>query len=152
MNFTTLSEGHSCNCHRKADENCTDTFARKVCDARELKSRDFKTHHERGLPPESASCDDICGYRGVSVFVWNGNSKTYISEKFSLTFGISPMMKRPKYQLGVFRISEGLGKVKHTPNQKHGVEPYHYDFYKSDEFAVEKLELVDLLPLFTPNV
>jgi len=152
MNFTVLSEGHSCSCHAKATENCIDTFARKVGDAKDLKSRDFKSHHERGVPLENASCEDVCGHRGVSIFVWNSESKTYILDKFSLTFGISPMIKRPKYQLGVFQVAQGLGKVKHTPNQKHGVEIYHYDLYKCDDFAVENLVLVDLLPLFTPNV
>lgn len=151
MSYKSILEGHSCKCLANANENYTDLFARKVGDTKDFKLRDFKTHHERGKPVTSNLCEDICGFRGLSIELWNDESKEYIIEKFVLTVSISPMIK-PKNQIGVFRLTDGTGKVEHTPNQKHGTEIYHHDLYKSDNFAVEKLEIIELVPIINPNV
>lgn len=145
MNFAAISEGHNCNCHTTALENCVDTFARRVGDTKDFKDRDFRTYFERGLPSESDSCDEVCGHRGLSINLWNDESKRFVIDKFSLTLAISPMIKKPKSQIGVFQLTKDIGKIKHTPNQKSGVDPYHYDLYKSDEFGVEKLTLVEMV-------
>lgn len=152
MEFKLINNGHNCKCLSQSVENYEDTFARKVDATQDFKLRDFKTHHERGVLLEDNSCQGICGFRGISIEIWNDESKGYISNKFSLTFGISPQYKKPKSQIGVFKLKEGAGKVKHTPNQKHGVEIFHYDLYKSDTFAIDMLELVEMIPLFNPNV
>lgn len=145
MNFTNLSQGHTCQCHKGASENCADTFARKVGEAKGLKARDFRTHSERGIIPESNECDELCGYKGLSINIWTEQSKSYVYDKFSLTLGISPKLKTPRTQIGVFKILEEAGKVKHTPEQKEGIDVYHYDFYKSDEFDIDKLVLVEMI-------
>lgn len=145
MNFTTISEGNNCNCHNKASENCVDVFARKVGDTKDFKSRDFRTDFERGKPLEDTACSELCGHRGLSINLWNDESKRYVIAKFALTLSISPMIKKPKSQIGIFKMSVDTGKVKHTPNQKNGVDKYHYDLYKSDEFCVEKLTLIEMV-------
>ncbi|GAB4036293.1 hypothetical protein [Spirosoma jeollabukense] len=145
MNFTTVSEGHNCNCYNNASENCVDTFARKVSDTKDLKIRDFRTHSERGLIPDNDSCDEICGYKGLSINLWNDQSKRSVTDKFSLTLAISPMIKKPSSKIGVFKFLPDAGKVKHTPNQRNGVDTYHYDLYKSDEFVIEKVVLIEMI-------
>jgi hypothetical protein len=151
MSYKSISEGHNCKCLIDAHDNNKDTFARKVGDTKDFKIRDFKTHHERGKILETESCEDICGFRGLSVELWNEESKDYVIDKFSLTVKLAPM-KKPSHQIGVFKIVENAGKVKHTPNQRHGQEIYHHDLYKSDTFVIENLEIIEMIPLFNPNV
>lgn len=151
MNFTILSSDNSCNCHRSASEDLVSSFVRKVEYNKELKARDFKTHHERGKLPGSQDCKEVCGIRGLSIEIWNDNSREHLIEKYLRSYGISPKLK-PKSQIVVFQFLEGCGKVKHTPDQKSERNIYHYDLYKSDEFTLEKICLLETIPLIDGDV
>lgn len=152
MEFNSISIGHSCNCLSNAIENFTDTFVRKVDATTEFKIRDFRAKYEKDnfVEIESSTCEEVCGNRCLSIDIWNDESKEYIIKKYSVTLGISPKLK-PNF-IGLFKLNEGSGKVKYTPNQKHGIEIYHYDLYKSDGFTIDMLELIEIRTIPNSNV
>ena len=78
--------------------------------------------------------------------MWNNESKEYLINKYFIKRGIAPGFK-PKHQLGIFKILDGGGKIKHTPNQEDGIEIFHYDFYKCDEFSLDKICLIGTIPI-----
>ena len=64
--------------------------------------------------------------------------------KYLYTASISPALKK---NLCVIKFKPDCGLVKYTPNQSESYNEYHYDFYKADDFLVEKLELVEMIQL-----
>ena len=144
MNFTKISINTNCNCLREANENTDDTFVRKVRRSGNLNDSDFRTHFERGkIPGNLDDCEEICGLNGVSIEIWNGDSSKPLMDRYLITAAISPQVKK---NLCVIKFRENCGLVKHTPNQAEYNE-YHYDFFKDDDFLVEKLELIEMIPL-----
>ena len=146
MTFDNLHENTECNCTSKSQENLTDFFARKVGKAKtELKERDFKTHHERGIMASVLDdCSEVCGKRGLSIDIWNEQTKESILQRFMTTFAISPKLKN---HLSIIKFKKGAGVVKHTPVLKPIPNKHHHDFYKSDNFNLDLIELIELIPL-----
>jgi hypothetical protein len=144
MNFTKISSNTTCDCVSNASENLNDTFVRKVNRSANLKDSDFKNHIERNKIPENLNnCEEVCGHHGVSIEIWNDQSKPHLLNKYHQTAIISPQHKK---NLCVIKFKPDCGVVKHTPNQAQYNE-YHYDFYKDDDFLVTKLELVEMIQL-----
>ncbi len=146
MTFNQLHENTDCDCLLETRENTENLFARKVGKAKtELKSRDFKTHYERGITVTSPDdCLEVCGKRGLSIDIWNEATKVAVLQRFMTTFAISPKLKN---HLSIIKFKEGAGFVKHTPVIEPIPNENHYDFYKSDEFDLDLVELVELIPL-----
>ncbi len=121
-------------------------FVRKVGKAKtELKDRDFKTHYERGIIASSPDdCSDVCGKRGLSIDIWKEDTKDTVLQRFMTTFAISPKLKN---HLSIIKFKNNAGVIKHTPILKPIPNKHHYDFYKSDNFTLDLVELVELIPL-----
>lgn len=148
MTFENLHIGTDCNCLHRAKPNSTDLFARRVGKAPDLKDRDFRTHHERSKEPDDPdNCSIVCGYRGLSVDLWNDDTKEQILNRYGITNAFAPVIGKKKNQLSIIRLNEASGVVKHTPIKGPSPNPYHYDWYKCDNFDLTLVELVDLIPL-----
>jgi hypothetical protein len=141
MTFSELHEGITCNCVKDAViDNCS-VFTRRVNLNPKLKNGDFK--YSKNKRPENDDCTEWCGIRGISIHIYNNESIEEIIEKNMIYMGIATGSKK---QLSVFKIKSDGGMVKNTPNQKDGIDKYHFDFYKPDDFDTEKhLELVELI-------
>ncbi|RNA63518.1 hypothetical protein D1631_17170 [Chryseobacterium nematophagum] len=146
MQFIKISSNTECSCLNDSYADLTNMFVRKVRKAPDMKDADFKNHFERDKTPEKNTCDEICGFHGVSIEIWNDSSSKALLEKYLYTAGISP---KHKNNLSVFKLKENAGLVKHTPHQVEFNE-YHYDFYKEDSFTVDRLELIEMIPII-PN-
>ncbi|UOE49655.1 hypothetical protein MTO98_01045 [Mucilaginibacter sp. SMC90] len=145
MNFTKISNNTECDCFTKSNENTTDMFVRKVRRSENLNNADFRNHIERGkIPEDKNNCGEVCGYHGVSIELWNEYSSAQLKERYLQTLSFSP---KSKNNLCVIKFQPGCGLVKHTPDQKNGYNEFHYDFYKNDDFSVERLSLVEMVPL-----
>jgi hypothetical protein len=146
MTFDKIAESNNCNCLNGCSEDYTNVFARKVGIAKTLKLRDFKTHHERNkVPSQLNNCKEVCGFRGISVDIWNDESKDIVLKKYFTTIAFSPKYKS---NISIIKLKQDAGIVKHTP-VNNPLNEFHYDFYKSDNFVIESIELVDLIPLKT---
>lgn len=146
MPFTKISDNIECSCLTDSYSDLSNTFARKVRKAPDIKEGDFKNHYERDRFPDSNNCKDICGFHGVSVEIWSDASSKILLEKYLTTANYSP---KHKNNLSIFKFKEDAGVIKYTPDQEVFNE-FHYDFYKEDLFAVDRLELVKMIPLI-PN-
>ena len=114
-------------------------FARRVNLKSPFKISDF--NYSQSKRPETEDCMEWCGIRSLSVHKYNMESKQEVIQRNIIYMGVAPASKK---QLSVFKIKTGGGLVKNTPNQKHGLDQFHYDFYKPDDFNVENhLELVE---------
>ena len=138
MTFKKLHQDTECNCLESAIQDNDNLYARKINKPIPL-DRDFNSHWERGKRAEI--CNEICGYKGLSINKWDEDSKNAIINKFLTTFGISP---KHKDSIFVFRITPETGVVEYTPTQN---DKTHFDFYKSDDFTLEMLETHIVLPL-----
>ena len=143
MGFKKIIDTTPCDCLLDTNSNTTDLFVRKVRKSSDLKDPDFRNHIEKGKTPGNATCEQICGYYGVSIEIWNDSSRNILLEKYKYTAAISP---KAKNDLCVVRFKESNGVVKYTPNQQIYNE-YHYDFYKDDSFCVADLELIKMIVL-----
>lgn len=146
MSFTKITDNPKCSCLSESEPDLTNTFARKVRKAPDIKEGDFRNHYERDRVPDPNVCEQVCGFHGVSVEIWNESSSDILLEKYQKTANYSP---KHKNNLSIFRFKDDAGVVKYTPDQEVYNE-HHYDFYKQDSFTVDRLELVKMIPLI-PN-
>lgn len=139
MEFSELLKDTDCQCLENANQDNVSIFAKKINKPNPT-DKDFKSHWERGKT--SIVCDEICGYKGLSVNLWNESTKEAVIKKYVTTFGISP---KHKDSIFVFKFLDEAGMVKYTPNEN---DKSHYDFYKSDNFTLEMLEqTTEIIPL-----
>ena len=143
MQFTKISNNAECTCLSDSYIDLTNTFARRVRKAPDMKDGDFKNNFEKDRAPETDDCEEICGFHGVSIDIWNDKSSTKLLEKYQTTANISPKYKN---NLSIFKLKKEAGVIKYTPNQKPYNE-FHYDFYKEDSFTIDRLELIEMIPL-----
>jgi len=143
MEFRKLHGDTACNCLTKAESNETDLFARKI-NKPFAREKDFDSKWEKGNVPFDLNpndCRTVCGLKGISVNIWNENSQEHVIEKFVTTFRISP---RHKDSILVFKFREQSGMVEFTPNR---LDEFHYDFYKSDDFALDRIDKIQIINL-----
>ncbi|WP_157474546.1 hypothetical protein [Dyadobacter sp. Leaf189] len=133
MNFTRINDGHVCKCLRNCVENYEDLFLRRIDNKNKLHIRDFRTHHERNKTSEGG-CDNLCGNRGLSIEIFNEESLAATINQIQVTRQFNPQSSRK--HVAIFRLREGAGIVKHTPNQI-VYNKNHYDLFKSDEFSLD---------------
>jgi len=144
MPFNKITENTTCDCFLDAKEDIDNLFVRSVRKAPNLKDADFKNHFERNKTPNNENdCDEVCGFHGVSIEIWNDTSSPVLLKKFNYSASISPKFKK---NLSIIKFKANNGLIKHTPNQIVYNE-YHYDFYKEDSFAVCDLELIEMIAL-----
>jgi hypothetical protein len=146
MTFENMAQGENCKCLKNCTENTVDIFARRTDYTKELKSRDFKCDKDKKREfPNLNDCKAVCGYYGVSIDLWNENSKDILLKRYITTASFSPQHRK---NLSIIKFKESAGFIKNTPiNEQIGGE-YHYDLYKCDNFEIEMIELIENIPLF----
>ncbi|HEY4196062.1 MAG TPA: hypothetical protein VGM63_11035 [Mucilaginibacter sp.] len=106
-----------------------------------LKKTDFKSKWEKGQRPTDGDCKSTCSKKGVSLSIIKDGEKDKVVKIFKSLFPIAPGYK-PNFS--IIRLAEKSGAVKSTPSR---MNPYHYDLYKSDEFDVNQVSVVEIIPL-----
>jgi hypothetical protein len=134
MEFTKLKEGHNCNCIENAKIDTNNLYAIKTM-KNILRPQDFNSYWEKGKRPDVDDCFKICSLKGVSMSLFNNETKDEVSKIFKILFPLSP-----KYKpfISIVKIHDDAGVVKHTPDE---VNQHHFDFYKSDTFDYTKMNL-----------
>ena len=137
MTFSFIHDDIECDCIEGAVEDNNSAFLRTI-DGSIPKERDFLSHWERykkqgkELPIES--CDKTCGLKGLSVNKIDGYNEGEISNIVKNRLLFLPQ-GRKKF-ICKFKLDNGSGVVKHTPNEIH---ESHHDLYKCDEFDMNKI-------------
>ncbi|WP_374363768.1 hypothetical protein [Cloacibacterium sp.] len=140
MDFNQTFGDIECNCIEGSHEDTINNYAIKTA-KENLRINDFYSYHDKGKPLSNKKCDSICSYRGVSISLYNDETKEYILNVYKELFPLSPGYKP---YVKIIKFGEECGNVKHTPS---GINDHHYDFYKCDTFAIEKIEVVEIKEL-----
>lgn len=141
MDFNKLNEGINCNCLENALSADDNSFAIKTMKS-DLRIQDFTSYWEKGRRTESNDCKDICSLKGISMSIFNEETKEKVIEIFKELFPLAPKYKP---YLSVINLYENSGLTKHTPND---MNSFHYDFYKSDTFDHTKVNLINAKELY----
>lgn len=137
MEFNTIKEGTVCNCFDNANEDLQNNFAIKTMKS-ELRVQDFNSYWEKGKRPITNECEEICSLKGVSISIFNDETKDAVINIFKSLFPLAPKYKP---YLSVVKLYDKSGLVKHTPNE---INQYHYDLYKCDTFDYANVELINI--------
>lgn len=136
MTFEKLQLNETSNCLAEAKEDYVSIFVRKI-KSEEVCIEDFKSKWEK-LRAIGASLDEQCGAKGISICKVEDENESKILEDFVEVFRISP---RYRYTALFFKLLPDAGLVKSSPSKK---LISHNDFYKSDEFALDKIEKIKI--------
>lgn len=139
MKFEKLNADTNCTCALDGLIDNASHFALKI-NKENLRENDFKTHWEKGKT--STICDEICSLKGQSLTIVNNQEdldKTI--QVYKQLFPISPSYKP---FCAIITLNEDSGVVKLTPIE---INPLHHDFYKSDDFTIDKVSLIQTIPL-----
>jgi hypothetical protein len=139
MTFEKLNVDNNCKCTEDGVINNISSFALKI-NKETIREADFKTYWEKGRT--STDCDEICSLKGQSLTIIDSQKDLDLTLKiYKELFPISPKYKP---YCAVVLLNEDSGLVKLTPTE---INPLHHDFYKSDEFTIEKVSLLMTIPL-----
>lgn len=133
MNFNTLNSDNKCSCNNDAIIDNISKFALKM-NKEIMRENDFKTYWEKGKRPKLMDCSEICSYKGLSLSIVN--LPIDLENTINLYKQLFPFSPGYKTHCVVISLKENSGMVKSTPIDKN---PLHYDFYKSDNFNIEKV-------------
>ena len=136
MTFERISSDTSCDCLAKTEIDTSNEYVRKLRKDK-VEERDFLTHWEREIRPESQECEDICSYKGVSINQFKNEYESQILNKYKTTFKFNP--KKGAYYLK-FKFNENVGRIKYAPEDD---DISHYNFFKADEFQIENLLILE---------
>lgn len=138
MKFKNILSEHDCDCLDKAIEDNTSHFAIKTM-KENLRFQDFQSYWEKGKrPDDNSNCEKVCSLKGVSISIFNDNTKDEVVSIYKELFPLAPKYKP---YLNVVKFYDSSGVVKHTPND---LNIHHYDFYKSDTFDYLNVYLVQI--------
>jgi hypothetical protein len=139
MEFENIHVDTDCICTDDAAEDVESIYVRKISN-QEIADKDLKSSWEKKKQKEG-DCHLICAYKGLSINIWNEDSRKSVIDKFLNSFGISQTSGANIY---IFKFKENAGILKHTPRDG---DAHHYTFYKSDDFTVGMLEKVEVKEL-----
>lgn len=139
MEFKELQLENEEECLKDALIDLDTEFARKT-NTPTLKEKDFVTKWER-TGKNNINKKMLCGTKGISMSKIENVSKEQIIENYVEAFKISP---RYKDGLLIFKFLDGAGLVKPKPSKR---IINHHDFYKSDDFDLNKISTKELLKL-----
>jgi len=137
MEFNNLKENTVCNCIEDAKEDYENNYAIKTMKT-ELRIQDFKSYWEKSKRPETNECKEVCSLKGVSVSIFNDETKDAVINIYKTLFPLAPKYKPI---LKVVKLYDKSGMVKHTPSK---LNSHHFDFYKCDTFDFTKVELINV--------
>lgn len=138
MEFKNIEEEHNCDCIENSVEDNNSTYAIKTMKDF-LRLQDFNSYWDKGKKPVNYNdCKEVCSLKGVSVSIFNDDTKEEVTNIYKELFPLAPKYKP---YLSVVKFYESSGVVKHTPNDGN---THHFDFYKSDTFDFEKVDVIQI--------
>lgn len=140
MEFNKLSEETICNCIENANEDLVGSYALKINKSK-IRPQDFNTYWEKGRKPSTDECREICSLKGLSISIFNDETKDKVLEIYKTLFSLSPKYKP---YVAVVRFNNGLGVIKYSPSK---FNPFHCDFYKCDTFDYSNVNLIKVTEL-----
>jgi hypothetical protein len=147
MTFTKIGLTlDTCNCLSFESQDLTLYYARRI--ARPLVvEKDFLTKYEKNPTVFAIDTDKDCfkwchNITSISINEWNECHKTAIINKYLDLFDQSKQQRRDA--ILIFKLTEKAGKIKTTPRDD---DATHRDFYKSDNFTITTIEVIDILEL-----
>lgn len=140
MTFEDLHKDISCDCIADASQDFESTFGLKT-NKDHLREVDFNSHWEKGKKPSSSDCREVCSYKGKSISLIVNDNANAVLQIFQSLFTLSPGYK-PYFT--IIKFGEDTGLVKATPDT---VNPYHFDFYKCDNFQFSNIEQISSVPI-----
>ncbi len=133
MTFDNQHFSSTCDCLDGSSSNTEDWFCRRVdIRAKAPKDRHFRTKDEKITDRVFETCKEECDKKGLSIYIWNDETKGQIKAVTSYGQGL----EFSKKQLCIFRLAEGAGQLKPDPLKDN---PSHYLMYKADNFSVNML-------------
>jgi hypothetical protein len=141
MNFNTLNSDNNCTCTNDAVIDNVSSFALKM-NKGIMRENDFKTYWEKGRRPESLDCNEICSHKGQSLSIVN--STVDLENTINIYKQLFPFSPSYKTHCAVITLNKNSGMVKSTPID---INPLHYDFYKSEDFNIEKVTIHQIISL-----
>jgi hypothetical protein len=136
MDFNNLMNGHQCDCLESAKEDAENSYAIKT-NKNVLRTQDFTSYWEKGKRPCDEDCKEICSLKGISISIFNDQTKNEVVKIFQELFPLAPKYKP---YLSVIRFYKSSGMIKHTPDN---INIHHHDFYKCDDFDFSKVNLIN---------
>lgn len=136
MTFTNLNNGTDCDCLSETFEDYKTQFALKI-NKNNLRNVDFKTYWEKGRTNFN-SCKEACSLKSKSISIVK--TEKDIDNTLSIYKSLFPISPKYKPYCAILTFKEKSGKIKLTPSKNN---PLHCDFYKSDIFTKDLVEVVD---------
>lgn len=140
MEFNKLNEETICICTENANEDVINNFVLKI-NKNELRLQDFNTYWEKGRRPTTKECSEICSLKGLSISIFNNETKEKVLNIFKTLFPLAPGYKP---YLAIVSFKNGLGVTKYTPSK---INQFHFDFYKCDAFDYKNVNLINITEL-----
>jgi len=140
MTFEKLHSDTSCDCVEDLNEDTEAIFSRRIS-GKQLKEKDFRSYWERGKRPESEKCSGICDFKGVSINILSSFNENEVFEIYKESRKINPNIS--KY-ITKFKLKSNAGIPKPDPIENN---PFHYNFFKCDEFSIEKIDNLNILEI-----
>lgn len=138
MQFDKLkADSPACDCVDKANENIGDRFIRKLTSNR-FDEKTILSYWEEEKRPLQLRCRDICDYKGVSVRMFVSPEELLDHGKKTKSF--SPYRGRFSHYC-MFRFKSGAGVLFHREGER---DKQHYNWFKSDAFTLEMLDMIEI--------
>lgn len=140
MTFNKIINATPCDCFQDTFEDNETKFALKI-NKSNLRDVDFKTYWEKGRT-DYGNCNEACSLKSQSISILKTDKD--IEKTLKIYKSLFPISPKYKPYCAILTFKEKSGKVKLTPSNNN---PLHCDFYKSDIFTKELVEVVDTIPL-----
>lgn len=141
MTFDNLLNDTNCDCISNA-VNDTDSAFGLVTKNDTLRETYFRTKWEKGQRPDNLTdCKKVCSKKGLSISLFDNDTMDKVISVFSQLFASAPGYKG---FISVIKLDIESGVVKSTPSK---INPHHFDFYKSDQFDLDKVKCIQSISL-----
>lgn len=140
MTFDKIVKTTTCDCFQETFEDYETQFALKI-NKSNLRDVDFKTYWEKGRT-DYENCKEACSLLSQSISIVK--TKNDVEKTLNVYKSLFPISPKYKPYCAILTFKEKSGKIKLTPSKNN---PLHCDFYKSDNFTKELVEIVDTIAL-----
>lgn len=140
MTFENIINATNCDCFQETFEDHKTQYALKI-NKSSLRDADFKTYWEKGRT-DHKNCKEACSLKSQSISIVKTNKD--IENTLKIYKSLFPIAPKYKPYCAIFAFKEESGKIKLTPNEKN---PLHCDFYKSDAFTKDLVDVVNTISL-----
>lgn len=143
MTFENLHSDINFLCINDLEENTISVFCKKI-KQNELNISDFKSYWEKGKRPRKNKQNDICNFKGISC---NKLANDLSNESAIVKHYFNLRLFKKKYNgnyLCKFKTKKEAGVF--FDNSKLS-NPSHHNFFKSDNFSLEKIEVIEIVKI-----